>query len=277
MFTGMEEHQLLVPVAGEAMELWKAGYAAAAIAKGEEFWAQIPQPPVTDGDRLSQQLSLMIGKSAVDVDPSAARTWLTRARAAYSGSTVSYLCDFLEATICLAEGDERGARAFFDKAVAVAGMKAFAGENERYRKFYKSKPTAAPSGASAAELAEQGEALSDKEDYTGALELWEQALAASSPADEDLRFWLYASMGDAHFQLGEHLAAAGAEDAALRIGGTGNPFVWLRLGQANFELGNLERAADALVSAYMLEGDEIFEDEDPKYRVWLVEQGLIKG
>lgn len=276
MFTGMAEHQLLVPVAEEAMALWRAGDAAAAIAKGEEFWAQVPQPAVTDGDRLSQQLSLMIAKRAVDVDPAAARTWLARARAAYAGSTVSYLCDFVEATICLAEGDDRGARAYFDKAVAVAGMKAFAGEQERYRKFYEGKPAPARTGASATELAEQGEARSDNEDYEGALELWEQALSASSPADEELRFWLYASMGDAHFQLGQHLAAADAEDAALRIGGTGNPFVWLRLGQASFELGNTERAGDALISAYMLEGDEIFEDEDPKYRAWLVEQGLIK-
>ena len=52
--------------------------------------------------------------------------------------------------------------------------------------------------------------------------------------------------------------------AAVTVGGTGNPFVWLRLGQAAFELGMDKQATDALLSAYMLEGDEIFEDEEPK-------------
>ena len=70
-------------------------------------------------------------------------------------------------------------------------------------------------------------------------------------------------------------ASAALAQEALKIGGTGNPFVWLRLGQSAFELGNAKQATDALLSAYMLEGDEIFEDEDPKYRGSLVQQGLI--
>ncbi|NHB85698.1 hypothetical protein G7085_16785 [Tessaracoccus sp. HDW20] len=124
-------------------------------------------------------------------------------------------------------------------------------------------------------MAEKGEDLSDAGDVAGALELWKRALAAASPVDEDLRFWLLASIGDAQFQLGDFSSALASEQDALAVGGTGNPFVWLRLGQAAFELGAGQRAADALVSAYMLEGDEIFEDEDPKYRAFLVERGAI--
>ena len=48
-------------------------------------------------------------------------------------------------------------------------------------------------------------------------------------------------------------------------GAIGNPFIHLRLGQVQFELGNLNRAGDELARAYMGKGEEIFEDEDPKY------------
>lgn len=52
-------------------------------------------------------------------------------------------------------------------------------------------------------------------------------------------------------------------------GAIGNPFVHLRLGQAQFELGDMTRAADELARAYMGAGDEIFEEQDPKYLAFL--------
>ena len=45
----------------------------------------------------------------------------------------------------------------------------------------------------------------------------------------------------------------------------GNPFLHLRLGQCQFELGDLERAADELARAYLIEGIAIFTDDDQKY------------
>ena len=42
----------------------------------------------------------------------------------------------------------------------------------------------------------------------------------------------------------------------------GNPFLHLRLGQCQFELGSLDRAADELARAYMGAGEEIFEAAD---------------
>jgi hypothetical protein len=45
----------------------------------------------------------------------------------------------------------------------------------------------------------------------------------------------------------------------------GNPFIHLRLGQAQLELGNEERAADELMRAFMGGGHEIFESDDQKY------------
>ena len=49
----------------------------------------------------------------------------------------------------------------------------------------------------------------------------------------------------------------------------GNPFIHLRLGQTQFELGNKDRAADELMRAYMGAGAEIFAEEAPKYLEFL--------
>jgi hypothetical protein len=49
----------------------------------------------------------------------------------------------------------------------------------------------------------------------------------------------------------------------------GNPFLHLRLGQCRFELGDLDRAADELARAYMADGEDVFDGEDPKYLAFL--------
>lgn len=277
MLTGMETLDQLTPLAERAMALYREGDVEAARSAGEEFWDRVPQPPQTDGERLAAQLSLIIARRAVPVSTRDATRWHERAREAYgAGSTGGQAqCDFVAGTIAFDEGRLPEARAFFDKAVAVTGPKAFDEEDPKYKAFFDGAASPAAGGSSAQELAEQGEEASDAGNFAKAVTLWQQALAAADPADEDLAFWLYASIGDAQFQLGDYSAAYASEQEALKIGGTGNPFVWLRLGQSAFELGNAKQATDALLSAYMLEGDEIFEDEDPKYRGSLVQQGLI--
>lgn len=53
-------------------------------------------------------------------------------------------------------------------------------------------------------------------------------------------------------------------------GGIGNPFSHLILRQAQFELGDLDRAKENLALAYMGGGKEIFEGDDPKYYEYLI-------
>ena len=48
-------------------------------------------------------------------------------------------------------------------------------------------------------------------------------------------------------------------------GAIGNPFIHLRLGQSQYEVGNLERAADELTRAFAIEGEQLFEEDNPKY------------
>ena len=55
----------------------------------------------------------------------------------------------------------------------------------------------------------------------------------------------------------------------------GNPFLHLRLGQSQYELGELDRAADELMRAYMGAGEDIFVSEDPKYRAFLATRAKL--
>ena len=48
-----------------------------------------------------------------------------------------------------------------------------------------------------------------------------------------------------------------------------NPFIRLRLGQSLFELGNTKEACNWMLPAYLEEGAELFDGEDPKYLDYL--------
>jgi tetratricopeptide (TPR) repeat protein len=77
---------------------------------------------------------------------------------------------------------------------------------------------------------------------------------------------ILAGLGDVYFHSKSF--SQGREvlsDAMHCIGAIGSPFLHLRLGQCQLELGSDDRAADELVRAYMGAGKEIFESEDPKY------------
>jgi len=118
------------------------------------------------------------------------------------------------------------------------------------------------------ELSEQGDELMENEDFNGAYELYVQALELlPEPIHENMEAtWLFVSLGDSYFFPGDFEQAQQAYREAVQCPeGLGNPYVHLRLGQCAFEMKNLDRAADELTRAYMGEGDQIFEDEDPKY------------
>ena len=73
--------------------------------------------------------------------------------------------------------------------------------------------------------------------------------------------WILAAIGDANFQSGDFAAGRDNLSTAMHCPeAIGNPFLHLRLGQCQFELGNLDRAADELTRAYMGGGANLFED-----------------
>lgn len=78
--------------------------------------------------------------------------------------------------------------------------------------------------------------------------------------------WILAALGDIYFKARDFKQAAAAlSDAMHCVQAVGNPFLHLRLGQVQYELGEQTRAADELCRAYMGAGKEIFESEEPQY------------
>lgn len=78
--------------------------------------------------------------------------------------------------------------------------------------------------------------------------------------------WLYASVANIHYDAGRWQDARDNFAAALLSpSGVGNPFIQLRLGQAEYELGNTEEALHRLLFAKLRGPSDLFEGEDPKY------------
>lgn len=117
-------------------------------------------------------------------------------------------------------------------------------------------------------LSEQGNAFMEAEAPQDALHCFCQALElVDEPLEtQEAATWLFASIGDACFQLQQWDKALDALTRAVRCpGGLGNPFIHLSLGQAQYERGNLDKAADELTRAYMGAGEDIFQEDNPEY------------
>lgn len=114
-------------------------------------------------------------------------------------------------------------------------------------------------------LAEQGNKLCDASKFDEAIRLWRAAieLLPEPRVNWEAYTWLSASIGDAQYQLKEFDAARQSFfDALNGPGGQENPFVHYRLGQSQASLGDQEHGVASLLKAYMLDGEEIFDEDD---------------
>jgi len=119
------------------------------------------------------------------------------------------------------------------------------------------------------EIAEEGNALCDQGKYEEAIEVYKQGftllpepLNAQSEAA-----WFQISIGDTYFLMKQFDKAYNyLFEAVSNLSGeyVDNPFVLMRLGQSAYEL-NKDNSREYLLKAYMLEGEDIFEDQDEKY------------
>ena len=115
-------------------------------------------------------------------------------------------------------------------------------------------------------LSEQGEEAFDQGRYEEALDIYNQALSILPEPRENWEayVWLKAAMGDACFLMDrfddgldhfyEAYTAAGPQNM--------NPFIVYRLGQIYRRLDDEENAVEFLMRAFLLEGEDVFEDED---------------
>lgn len=127
-------------------------------------------------------------------------------------------------------------------------------------------------------LYDEGDECLNAGDCGRALACYEWALALiPEPKREDPRSArIYSAIGDAHFDLSDYESALAAFSEAFHCpGGIETPYVYLRRGQALFELGEFDSAADQLARAYMLGAEDIFEGEDPKYFEFLSTRIII--
>ena len=118
------------------------------------------------------------------------------------------------------------------------------------------------------ELCEQGDDLTDSEQYEDAIEKYTQALNLIPEPKYyyEASTWVYTAIGDALFYLENYNQALNMFQEALKCpNGIGNPFILVRIGECFFETDSLDNAKNYLLQAYMVEGEEIFENEDEKY------------
>lgn len=121
-------------------------------------------------------------------------------------------------------------------------------------------------------LCELGDGYLNADQFAEALEKYRQAAALiPEPAIEHpLALSVYTAIGEAYYFAGQHQQALEAFQKAMKApGAIENPLAHLRLGQAYFEVGRLDDAADELTRAYMLDGRDVFEGEDDKYLAFL--------
>lgn len=118
------------------------------------------------------------------------------------------------------------------------------------------------------ESLEKGDALVERGILKEALKKYIEALEniPSPKNDYEIALHVYTALGDCYFNLEDYENSNNNYNEALKCpDGVSNGYVWLGLGESYFELQEENKAKDALMSAYMLEGKKIFDDENPKY------------
>ena len=125
------------------------------------------------------------------------------------------------------------------------------------------------------QLCAEGDELADSERFADAIGKYRAAwdLLPEPRTQWEAATWILGAIGDASFLGGDFGSGRDALTEAMHCpDAIGNPFLHLRLGQCQLELGNHARAADELARAYMSEGYDLFADEDPKYFQFLKTQ-----
>lgn len=118
------------------------------------------------------------------------------------------------------------------------------------------------------EICEEGDNLTEEDRFHDAIAKYNAALdlVPSPKMDWEASTWIYTALGDTYFIIENYKKAKECFFDALNCpDGVNNPLILLRLGESLFECGELNKAEDYLLRAYMLEGYKIFKDEEDKY------------
>jgi tetratricopeptide (TPR) repeat protein len=119
---------------------------------------------------------------------------------------------------------------------------------------------------------DRGDELLDRDQFAKAQEAFRQAVALipSPKYRHEISLPAYTALGEGYLFAGYHERALRAFQQALKApGGVESPLLYLRIGQAYFEIRDYDRAADELTRAYALDGRDVFDGEDDKYLSFL--------
>ncbi|MBO9710610.1 MAG: hypothetical protein J7521_20605 [Caulobacter sp.] len=117
-------------------------------------------------------------------------------------------------------------------------------------------------------LGAEGDGLAEAGRFDEAIARYEAAWEALPEPKQvwNAATWILGAIGDVAFQAGQTSLAIDALGSAIQCpGGTDNPFLRMRLGQALLDAGDEDSAAHALGRALALAGPEIFTREDGRY------------
>lgn len=266
-----------------------------ALSKWQEAWSLLPEPKLS-WELYPQALTLSITDTSVDAGEIAeAARWLELVEQAYEPHTEEsrVLVDFVKAKLFFRAGKDDLAFAYFDAIVKAKGTQIFDGEAPAYFEFYRSHAqpdtaTVSPAGAPRIEVPDPGtgrpQVQLDDATHRRVLELLESGdeladggseAQAAEQYIEGLRLlpdpktqWehalmLYTALADVCLSFEQYEEAEDAARYAMQSQhGLGNGYVWLRLGDALRGQHRDKDALEAYTSAYMVEGDELFEGED---------------
>ncbi|MFN8395348.1 MAG: tetratricopeptide repeat protein [Bacteroidia bacterium] len=117
-------------------------------------------------------------------------------------------------------------------------------------------------------LCEIGDNYAAKGQFSKAIGAYEEALERLPlpHSDWEAGQWIFAAIGDAYFHLLQF-------DESMRwfflahncLDGHLNAFIVLRIGQCFFEFQDHEKAKEFLMRAFLLNGVELFQEDDEKY------------
>jgi tetratricopeptide (TPR) repeat protein len=113
-----------------------------------------------------------------------------------------------------------------------------------------------------------GDKAMEEESFDSAVTFYQQALEKipEPKHDWEVSLHVYTALGDVYYNLKDFESAIYSYNQALQCpDGTVTGYVWLGLGQSYIEFDETEKAKDALMSAYLLEGEEIFEGDNREY------------
>lgn len=118
------------------------------------------------------------------------------------------------------------------------------------------------------ELCERGDDDVENGLYEASIEKYEEALGlVPQPLYAwAVTTWILTAIAEARYLQKDWARVKETVMEAFRCeGAIGNPFLHLRLGQAEIALGSKGRGVEELIRAHERGGDDVFDGEDPKY------------